>query len=84
MSVRDIIRSLKKFTFKRRYRRYFFSFRLEFIRLNFLIALIYSSTSRETFELSTNYIKSSSHRTILNRRRSLFISLDIIIFDTIF
>ena len=54
------------------------------MRLNFLIALAYSGTSRKTFELSTNCIKSSSHRTILNRRRSLFISLGIIAFGTIF
>ena len=75
---------LKKPTLRRRYRRYFSSPRLEFIRLNSLIVLARSNTSRKTFELSKNYIKSSSYRTILNRRRSLFISPGIIVFGVTF
>ena len=54
------------------------------MRLNFLIALARTGTSRETFELSRGYIKSGSYRTILNRRRNLFISPGIVAFDTIF
>ena len=46
--------------------------------------LAYSDTFRKIFELSTNCIKSNSYRTILNRRRSLFISLGIVTFGTTF
>ena len=75
---------LKKPAFRRRYYRYFSSFRLEFIRLNFLIALARSGTSRETFKLNKNCIKIGSYRTTLNRRRNLFISLGTIAFGAIF
>ena len=75
---------LKKPALRRRYRRYLSSPRLESMRLNPLIILARSSTSRETFELSKNCTKSSPHRTILNRRRSLFISPGIIVFGIIF
>ena len=75
---------LKKPALRRRYRRYFPSPRLEFIRSNSLIILTRSGTSRKIFELNKNCTKSNSHRTILNRRRSLFISPGIIVFDIIF
>ena len=54
------------------------------MRLNFLIAPVYSGISRKTFEPGANCIKSGQYRTILNRRRSLFTSPGTIAFDTIF
>ena len=54
------------------------------MRLNFLIVLARSSTFRKTFELNKNCAKSGPYRTILNRRRSLFISPGIIVFGVIF
>ena len=54
------------------------------MRLNPLVILARSGTSRKTFKLSKNCIKSGPYRTILNRRRSLFISPGIIVFGVIF
>ena len=54
------------------------------MRPNSLIALARPGTPRETSELSGGCVKSGSHRTTLERRRSLFISPGIIAFGAIF